>query len=151
MFFISVWCSLGLKIWPGEPKSVGSNLRAFIKHPPCIASVKPFNISKWKMLTTSSTNHSKRSSLIRPNSLHLNEALLKVWLQQAHWTLVPKLKVLSVYFSPCMCCTALRPLIHIHAIWTTPKWIMRQEAPNWIVMACVWEGVIMHTCVPQGC
>lgn len=107
MFFRSVWCSLGLKIWPGEPKSVGSNLRAFMKHPQCIASIKPFNISKWKMLTTSTNHdHSKRSSLIRPNSLHLHKALLKVWLQRAHWALVPKLKVLSVYFSPCMCCTA---------------------------------------------
>ncbi len=106
MFFRSVWCSLGLKIWAGEPKSVGSNLRAFMKHPPCGC----FNqtIQYFKMLTTSSTNHdhSKRSSLLRPNSLHLHKALLKVWLQRAHWTLVPKLKVLSVYFSPCMCCTA---------------------------------------------
>lgn len=28
-------CDLGLKIWAGEPKSVGSNLSAFMKHPPC--------------------------------------------------------------------------------------------------------------------
>lgn len=146
MFFRSVWCSLGLKIWAGEPKSVGSNppqvLKSFYKTPTMHCSIKPFNIPKWKMLTTSTNHdHNKRSSLLRPNSLHLHKALLKVWLQWVHWTLVPKLKVLSV---------ALHSLIHSHAICTTPKWIMRQEALNWIVMACVWGGSHhAHVCVAR--
>ncbi len=54
----------------------------------------------------------------------------------------PNSKCLVFIFPPA--CAALRPLIHIHATCTTPKWIMRREAPNWI-MACVWKGVIMHT------
>lgn len=111
-------------------------IRDFVKHPSCIAPIKPFIFQNKKNADYIIYKPWSQQEFF---SLHLHKALLKFWLRQMYiGPQCPNSKCTVFIFPPA--CAELRPLMHIHAICTTPKWIMRQEAPNRIVMACMWEG-----------